>query len=242
MNRGEYFTDRNKPTFEKKKYFTYSDLEELQSYSGFEIINKLMELKDLKAIVNNTRIKEDWVVLILEIIDKIIEESSPSFLIRSLLQNPSFSTILHSHLGNLYHIDTWKFIKLSLISVKAFKYLWAEEEYDAARVLSIANIKNIIKTNEVYLSVSEFQKELVDLRFKIDSCLNLMEVPEILSAIYPFRHSSVDPTSEELFNYPIVTWSPHIEKGSYSNWEKYLNNMFYLMREVEIRLIFTCLS
>ncbi len=222
---------------ENKKFIAYRDLEEISSLAGAEIVRRLTDFKDLETMIRNSHLKEDWVVLILKIIKKLVEsdDAISCFLVKCLLQNPAFGSILQELLSSSLARDEYnRVLDMCSIIVGAFNYLWNEEEYTTASNLPLVKIQEIIEQNFAFMPYTNdsYRIELSNLIKKINGCLLMTQDPQYGSEIYKFRSFSTEPKSEELLKIPEVTWSAHIEKGSYLSWDKYLNNMFHLMREV----------
>jgi hypothetical protein len=234
-------------------FFSFNYLTKLTSYSDTQIINELSACEDLSKRINNTKFKDETIMIMTEIIYRTIKINSEpckniviSFLnsnffeeVKTLLKNPEFLKIIileyeltdrgkqiKTFFFNLFHIFrecSQKFLSLiSKLPIKRFAKLI--KKCNDFSEISPFFVDLTQKSNDLIITINEIQEN--ELRKVLENRKN----PIQQNIQITYMNENVNLTKEEIFeNHPII--ESHRPIGDYESWERYLNTMFYLVRE-----------
>ena len=236
-------------------YLTSEDMNSMMSMSLENLVAFLQKLKPWKERLDRTHSLAKYVDFLLEILVKICGlENDVLFLVRDFFESNNFAVELNRKLRDVSGIlcsskdldGVPKIIKnLHIIYSTSINYFRSDLRYfDPKDIIECIEIIRDIKKNEGWhgldLILTQFKEihtviKSVQLEFtlkKIDQKTKKEKTIEKNIPItyreddfHPSFHDVMHPRKKDLI-------FPHILTGSYHSLETYLNNMFYLLKEV----------
>jgi len=226
----------------------------LISKDANDIISDLSKIPDLIETMNNTEFKSDYFNLIIHVFSKFMNVNSEpcKFLMNSIIKSNFFdklgkyfkdtSIIVQIIKNGESRIqETIEFFERCLSIFEEFFYKFHSD----TKILPVLELKNLIEnlqkfpdfvihfeklSEESCKLVSELEKRsLQEIEKVIRSHISKKENKQLIPISY--KNEKLYLTKEEILENSEPLIEAHRVRGNYESWDRYLNTMFYLVRE-----------
>lgn len=251
----ERFTNSRGNTRNNMNYLTSEDLNNMMSMSLEKLVPFMQKLQPWKERLDRTHSLAKYIDFLLEILVKICGlENETLYLVRDFFESTNFAVELNRKLRDVSGIlcsskdlnGVPKIIKnLHLIYSTSIKHFRSDLRYfDPKDIIECIELIRDIKKNEgwngldmilpqfkeihaVIKSVQlEFTMKKIDQKAKKENVIEKnIRITYKEDDFHPSFNDVMNPRKKDLI-------FPHIMSGSYPSLEIYLNNMFYLLKEV----------
>ena len=252
------FKFENKP---KVRFFSKTFLEKMLSFNENEIIKTLFDL-DLKEKLNSTKFLDESIKNMITIINKICSINSDPVkeILKNILNSNFFNVEIANFLRKLQftlHISSNK--NELIMFLKSLLNIFTEISNKFSSNLTSLPINDLINSIDIMDNNEEFRENLDIKQLKSKSLIlknniqtflinehmmnfQLKKKPKNENEVpITYQDQDLSLTTAEIVNNIKPILQKHREKGTYDSWERYINTLFYLVREDCYRSLRECI-
>jgi superfamily I DNA and/or RNA helicase len=228
--------------------------------SDNDIIEEFSQLSNLDQKIENTKFEDETSSMMISILSKIAKiNSAPCKMILNCILNTSFFDIISKqiknenfliklaketqpqkiqetsdYINNLITVCdeyTYKFVaNLGYLPIDEIRKLLERINKNFPRLTQFFQLATtrIIQLNE---SVEKIQNDRIERELKAERDQQQKKEEVYNNIPITYKQENLHLTKEEIYNNTKILIQKHRVKGDYETWERYLNTMFYLVRE-----------